>query len=196
MITIEEMKEKVKSSMSEKRYKHTLGVMETAEKLALQYGDDEMVEKAGIAGLLHDIVKEIPAEKRTELCKKYDVCQDEFFRLAPELIHPHLGAEVAQFECGVEDIEILNAIRYHTSGRAGMTTIEKITYIADYIEPNRTDFVGLKEGRELALKDLDLAMEFMLETILDYIGGQGKVPDPVSLKAYEYFKELNKDKKK
>lgn len=194
MMTIDEMKKRVKSAMSERRYIHTLGVMETAEDLGMKFGGEELSKRAKIAGLLHDIVKEIPAIERDELCKKYDVCQDEFFQKATELIHPHLGAEVAKHDCGVEDIDILNAIKYHTSGRAEMTTLEKITYIADYIEPNRTDFVGLTEGRELAYKDLDLAMEFMLGTILDYIGGQGKVPDPVSLKAYEYFKEINKDK--
>lgn len=196
MITIQEMKDRVKSAMSERRYIHTIGVMETAERLGLLYGDAEMAERAKIAGLLHDIVKEIPAEERNALCKKYNVCQDEFFQKAPELIHPHLGAEVAHFECGVEDEEILDAIRYHTSGRANMTTLEKITYIADYIEPNRADFVGIQEGRRLAEIDLDLAMEMMLKNVLDYIGGQGKVPDPVSLKAYEYFKGINKDKNK
>lgn len=194
MITINQMKNKVKSAMSPRRFMHTIGVMETAEKLARIYGDEELAERAKIAGLLHDIVKEIPPERRDKLCKKYNVCQDEFFQSAPELIHPHLGAEVAKYECGVKDEEILNAIRYHTSGRAEMTVLEKITYIADYIEPNRTDFIGLEEGRELAETDLDKAMEFMLGTILEYIGGQGKVPDPVSLKAYSYYTEINKNK--
>lgn len=192
MVSYDKITERVKSGLTPKRFTHTMGVAEEAIKLALHYGDEVLAEKAKIAGMLHDIVKELPKNKRDEYCKEFNICQEEIFKETPELIHPFLGAEVAKSELGIDDDEILNAVRYHTSGHANMTTLEKIVYIADYIEPNRAEFIGLSEGRRLAYIDLDLTMEFMLTTILEYIGKQGKTSHNLSLEALEYFKELNK----
>jgi nicotinate-nucleotide adenylyltransferase len=105
-----------------------------------------------------------------------------------DLIHPFLGAEVARREYLVTDGEILDAIRYHTTGRADMSLLEKIIFIADYIEPNREKFEGLEEARRLAYLDLDMAMRYILEETIAFVKQRGRLLHPLSLEALEYYK--------
>ncbi len=188
MLPIETMQEKLQSALSVKRYIHTMGVAEEAGKLAEIYGTAKDRQKARVAGLLHDCAKDYPEGMRLRFCKEYKVKVDEIMQKQTDLIHPFLGAEVAKREYQVLDEDILNAIRYHTTGRAGMTLLEKIIFIADYIEPNREKFGGLDEARRLAYLDLDQAMEYILENTITYVKARGRLLHPLSLEALEYYK--------
>ena len=189
MLSIQTMQEKLQSAMSVKRYIHTMGVAEEAVKLAEIYGTSKDVQKARVAGLLHDCAKDYPESMRVRFCKEYKVKMDEVMQKQTDLIHPFLGAEVAKREYQVFDEEILNAIRYHTTGRAGMTLLEKIVFIADYIEPNREKFGGLEEARRLAYQDIDAAMKYILENTIDFVKVRGRLLHPLSLEALEYYKK-------
>ena len=188
MLPIEVMQEKLQSALSVKRYIHTMGVSEEAVRLAEIFGTQAEQQKAKVAGLLHDCAKDYPKELRERFCKEYKVKLDDIMKQQTDLIHPFLGAEVAKREYKVKDEEVLNAIRYHTTGRANMSTLEKIVFIADYIEPNREKFDGLEEARRLAYLDLDMAMKFILEETIAYVKERGRLLHPLSLEALEYYK--------
>lgn len=163
---LESMKEKVRQSQNDFRYRHTIGVMETAVELAKRYGAD--VYKAKVAGLLHDCAKEI----------------------YPGLQHAPKGAELAKEEYGITDQEILDAIRWHTTGRPGMTLLDKIIYIADYIEPNRNQAPNLDEIRRLASVSLDECLYIILGASLAYLKTRSDVIDPMTEQTYIYYKQL------
>ena len=188
MLPVETMQEKLQSALSVKRYIHTMGVAEEAVKLAEIYGTPQDQQKARVAGLLHDCAKDYPEAMRLRFCKEYKVKMDEIMEKQTDLIHPFLGAEVARREYQVTDEDILNAIRYHTTGRAGMSLLEKIIFIADYIEPNREKFDGLEEARRLAYLDLDMAMKYILESTIAFVKERGRLLHPLSLEALEYYK--------
>ena len=192
MLGIDEMKVKLQSALSIERYIHTLGVAETAKKLAANYGGEELVKKAELAGLLHDCAKDFPPDMKRRFCKEYHVPMDDIMKKQIDLVHPFLGAEVAKREYGVEDEEILEAIKWHTTGRPNMTTLDKIVFIADYIEPNREPFDGLEKARELAYKDLDETMEYILESTIAFVKKRNRALHPYSLKALDYYKDLKK----
>ncbi len=191
MLSIETMQEKLQSALSVKRYIHTMGVSEEAVKLAEIYGTPVDCEKARVAGLLHDCAKDYPKELRIRFCKEYKVKTDDIMEQQPDLMHPFLGAEVAKREYQIQDEEILNAIRYHTTGRANMTLLEKIVFIADYIEPHREKFEGLEEARRLAYLDLNLAMKFILEQTIAFVKQRGRLLHPLSLEAFDYYQTKN-----
>lgn len=144
----------VREQLTEGRYKHTIGVMETAIELAKKFGAN--VEKAETAAIFHDYAKYWPKEEMKKIIIEQNM-PEELLSYHSELWHAPVGAFLVQKEVGIDDDEVLNAIRYHTSGRAGMTVLEKVIYLADYIEPNRK-FPGVDEVRELALIDLDSAL--------------------------------------
>lgn len=158
----DEIKKKLKDSLPKKRYRHSLGVADEAKRLAKLYGANE--NKAYLAGLLHDCAKGISTDRQLEECDNRGVELDEWTRKCPPVVHGFLGVEIAKTEYGISDNEILNAIKYHTVGGAGMTVLDKIIYIADMTETNR-DFDGVDELRKAVNKDLD-------EAILISIGQQ------------------------
>lgn len=190
MLSIETMQEKLQSAISVKRYIHTLGVADEAVKLAEIYGTAQDQQKARVAGLLHDCAKDYPESMRQRFCKEYKVKTDEIMNKQTDLIHPFLGAEVAKREYQVMDEDVLNAIRFHTTGRPNMSLLEKIIFIADYIEPNREKFGGLDEARRLAYLDLDKAMAYILENTIEYVKARGRLLHPLSQEALEYYKNL------
>ena len=157
---IDKIKEKLKGKLKKNRYIHTLGVAKEARRLALIYGAD--ADKAYLAGLLHDCAKGYSIDEQIKLSKEYGVELDDNLLNSPPVIHGFLGVEIAKREYGISDIEILNAIRYHTVGRAGMTVLEKIVYIADLTEENR-DFDGVEELRQSVDKDLDRTLILCLK---------------------------------
>lgn len=182
-----DLQKKVKHAMDDGRYQHTLGVMYTSAALAMRYGYD--LQKAQLAGLLHDCAKCIPNGKKLKLCEKYHIPITDLERRNPFLLHAILGAYLAEHEYGVEDPEILSAIRYHTTGKPEMSLLDKIVYVADYIEPRRNKAKNLCEVRMLAFQDLDEALYRILADTLDYLGsGSGEI-DEMSRRAYEYYKE-------
>lgn len=187
-MSVETMKEKLQSALSIRRYIHILSVAEEAQKLAEIYGTQEDKAKAEIAGLLHDCAKDYPTDMRMRFCKEYKVEVDEVMEQVPDLVHAFLGAEVAKREYLVNDGDILDAIRYHTTGRPEMSLIEKIIYIADYIEPSREKFEEQTEARRLAYLDLDMAMMYILQETIVYVEERGRLLHPLSLQALEYYR--------
>lgn len=152
---IEKDREEILELVGEARYQHILRVRDTAIDLAKFYKAD--VEKAEIAGYYHDCAKSKDLDKLKLLSKEYGLELTESMQKAPKIIHAFLGALMAEKKYNIKDKEILDAIRYHTTGRKNMTLLDKIIFISDYIEPGRK-FNGIDEVRELAYKDLDLAL--------------------------------------
>ena len=144
----------VKLQLTEHRYQHTLGVMETAISLAEKYGAD--VKKAEIAAIFHDYAKFRPKDEMKEIIMSQGLPQD-LLLYNTELWHAPVGAYLVEKEAGVSDNDVLDAIRYHTSGRPNMTLLEKVIYLADYIEPGR-HFPGVEEVREIANENLEKAL--------------------------------------
>ncbi|HWO97941.1 MAG TPA: bis(5'-nucleosyl)-tetraphosphatase (symmetrical) YqeK [Bacillus sp. (in: firmicutes)] len=167
----------VKEQLTEHRYIHTIGVMETAIELAERYGAD--VEKAELAAIFHDYAKFRPKEEMKQIIIDQNMSQDLLVHNT-ELWHAPVGAYLVEKEAGVRDQEVLNAIRYHTSGRPDMTLLEKIVYVADYIEPGRI-FPGAKEVRELAKQDLDKALLQSLSNTIMFLlkKNQAIYPDTI-----------------
>lgn len=165
MLSEREIKEKLKKELPNKRYIHSLGVSEEAERLAKLYGADS--DKARIAGLLHDCAKGIPTSEQTAECVRRGVEIDEWTRKCPPVVHGFLGAEIAKTEYGITDEAILNAIKYHTVGAANMTLLEKIIYIADMTEVNR-DFPGAHVLREKVKESIDGAIKESIKQQLEF----------------------------
>ena len=143
---------------------------------------------AFLAALLHDYAKYLPEEETRTYCEKYEVVLDEVVAARMELAHSFLGAEIARREFGITDENVLNAIRYHTTGRANMSFLEKIIYLADCIEPNRDYYPGLKEIRQLAYQNIDDAMEIALKRTIAYNESRGRVVHPLSREALAAIK--------
>ncbi len=183
------MQKKLVKYLDEQRFHHTLGVMYTSACLAMVHGYD--VQDAQCAGLLHDSAKCIPNKKKLKLCSQHHLLVSDFEKEHPFLLHAKLGAYIAEEKYDVKNPEILSAIRFHTTGKAEMTTLEKIVYIADYIEPMRDKAPNLPEIRELAFKDLDECMYKILKDTLDYLEENPKEIDETTRIAYDYYKELH-----
>ncbi len=189
---INDINKRLHSVLTPKRFRHTQGVAEEAVRLAERYGAD--MEKAYYAGLLHDCAKCYTDEEKLSMCEEYNVPLDDVLMKQPDLAHSFLGAALARAEYGVDDEDIINAICYHTTGRANMSLLEKIIYIADYIEPNREFFPGLEEIRQLAYTDIDRAVEYSLRNTIDYNTNKKRIIHPLSITALEYYREENNEK--
>lgn len=150
----------IKERLSEKRFVHSKNVCDTAMLLAKKYGANE--ESAAIAGILHDITKELDFNKQIELCEKYCIPLDDMEKNEVKLLHSITGAYFVKNELGIDDKDIFKAIRYHTTGRPNMSLLEKIIFLADYIEPAR-DFLGVDELREKTFNNIDDALLFAFE---------------------------------
>lgn len=183
-----QMKEKLKEKLSVKRFEHSIGVEYTAGTMAFMYGVD--YEKAMIAGLLHDCAKYVPNDKKIAKCEKRKIPISECEYENPELLHAKLSAVYAEEKYGVSDKEILSAITYHTTGKPAMTTLEKIIYIADYIEPNRNILPEMDIIRKEAYTDLDLCLLHILHNSVHYLGKKGASVDPITQQTYEYYSKL------
>lgn len=183
------IRKKLKDELSKSRYEHTLGVEFTSAAMAMKFGAD--IEKAQLAGLLHDCAKCIDDEEKLDECKKYGVDISDVERRNPFLIHSKLGAVYAKEKYGVDDEEILSAITYHTTGRPDMSLIEKIVFIADYIEPGRNKAKNLVEIRRISFENIDETMYMILRDSLEYLEtGEGEI-DPATNEAYLYYKKLH-----
>ena len=186
------IQKKLCKKLDDRRYQHTLGVMYTCAALAMAHGQD--MQKAQLAGLLHDCAKCIPNQKKLKLCKKHKIPVTALEKKSPYLLHAKLGAYFARKKYGVEDKEILSAIRCHTTGKREMSALEQIIYIADYIEPMRNIALHLDEIRCLAFQDLDQCTYRILADTLEYLEQSPKEIDPATRQAYEYYKERNEHK--
>ena len=179
--SIDEIKTELRKILSKHRYVHSLGVAGEAEKLARRYGAD--TAKAYLAGLVHDCAKEYdPTEMEKILKTEYGVSVDSMSKIMPKILHGPLGACDAQRKFGIYDPDILDAVKYHTTGKGGMRILTKIIYIADYIEPNR-DFDGVDKLRAMAYDNIDEAIIYGIdETIKDLIR-RGLVIHPDTMSA-------------
>lgn len=182
---ISKIAKKIEKVQSEKRYEHTLGVSYTAGCLAMRYKED--VEKARLAGLLHDCAKHLDEERLLELCDKYKIEVSSVERDNPFLLHGKVGALIAKKKFDIEDDTILDAIAYHVTGKPQMSLLGKIIFVADYIEPNRDFADNLPMLRELAFDDLDLCLIKILECTLNHLNNKKSVIDPTTQKTYDYY---------
>lgn len=166
------------------RYQHSLGVMETAGELAKRYGVD--VHKARLAGLLHDVTKSMNADVQRKMLDALGLTSDEGLMLSPGVWHAFTGAYYLEHELGITDPEILSMVRWHTSGRAGMTTAEKIVYVADFTEPNR-QYGNVDEIRKLSAEDLD---KTCLEGVAWCMAENSQKHKYMYLKTVEFYNDL------
>ena len=185
------IQEKLKVSLDEARYQHTLGVMYTAGCMAMAHKYD--IQKAMLAGLMHDCAKCMTHEERLALCETYEVAVTESELENKALLHAKAGAILAKIEYDITDTEILHAIAVHTTGEPDMSVLDKIIYIADYIEPGRDKAPNLELVRTLAYKDLDACMAQILYDTLNYLSLKGGHMDPMTKEAYEFYKEYRKE---
>lgn len=167
----------------EARVRHVIGCSQTARELALIHGVDP--DDAERAGILHDVTKALDGEDQLRLCGKYGIILSDFDRKHTKLLHAVTGAAVAEHVFG-ENEAVCQAIRWHTSGKADMTVLEKIIYVADYMEPNR-DFPGVEKLRMLAKTDLDAALLLGLEMAVAHVRRQGAIVGQHSLDAMAFL---------
>ena len=184
-LSVDQLEEVVKQLLDPKRIDHVLGCRDTAIDLAKRWDVDET--DAARAALLHDVTKALDGKLQLTLCRGYGIVLDAFFTKNPKTLHAYTGSLVAERIFG-DNEAVVSAIRWHTTGKADMTTLQKIIYLADYIEPNR-DFPGVEPLRQLAFEDLDKAMKLGLETTLSHLKNQGSEVSPESLEALAYFNQ-------
>ena len=183
-LPITQLEEVVVSLLKPSRVAHVLGCRDTAVKLARLWGADET--DAARAALLHDVTKALDGPLQLTLCREYGVALDEFAIQNPKTLHTLTGSLVAERIFG-ENPRVVSAICSHTTGKAKMNTLEKIIYVADYMEPNRA-FPGVEKLREAAFADLDSAMVLGLTMTIDLLKSEGKTISPASLEALEDLK--------
>lgn len=141
--------------MGKKRYTHSINVAKAAQQLAIRYGGN--IEKAMIAGILHDITKEMPFDQQLQIIESNGIILNNVQSFSPKTWHAISGSVVIEKEIGIADEDILNAVKYHTSGRANMSLLEKIIFVADFIGEER-DYKGVDVMRSKAKKSLEEAM--------------------------------------
>lgn len=171
--------------MDDSRYEHTMGVMYTCAALAMRYEYD--LEKAMLAGLMHDCAKCMPNAKKLKTAEKNNLEISDLERKNPFMLHAKLGALLAKKKYDIDDEEVLDAIRWHTTGRPQMTLLDKIVYVADYIEPKRDKAPNLPLIRRMAFVDLDQALIKILEDTLGYLGDSADSVDSMTRQTYEYY---------
>ena len=180
------IKGKLAASLDKMRYEHTIGVMYTAGSLAMAHGYD--VRKAMLAGLLHDCAKCISMEEMLELGDSHQFSLTPMERENRNLLHAKAGAVLAEWEYHITDPEILAAIACHCTGKPDMSLLDKILYVADFMEPGRNEAPNLEQIRKLAYVDLDACMARITYDILNYLREKGYMIDPTTEATYQFYK--------
>lgn len=178
------MKEKLKAMLTAERYEHSLGVAGSAKQLAERYGENEA--EAVVAGLLHDCAKDIDSREILSQCRKFGIEADEISLTTPRLLHGLLGSEYARNIYGIDNERILNAIRTHTTGSENMDLLQKIIFIADFIEPGRK-FGNVGDLRRLAFENLDKAVLMGLDLTIESVIRKGRLLHFDTVKARNYI---------
>lgn len=186
-MTYAEYEEEVKKRLTERRFYHSRCVAEEVARLARQYGADP--EKAGTAGILHDIMKDTPKEEQLKILENFGIILTKSQRLNPKLWHSLSGAAYCEHVLGVSDREILNAIACHTVGKADMTLLDKVLFVADYISADR-DYPGVEIMREAAKRSLEETMVKGIAWTLCDLSGQGSPIAADSVYAYNEALQL------
>ncbi|MGN0733450.1 MAG: bis(5'-nucleosyl)-tetraphosphatase (symmetrical) YqeK [Emergencia sp.] len=177
-----EISDYIEKNLSEKRRIHTEGVRKTAVRLAEKYGED--VDKAEVAALCHDMYRGIKVDLLNNYVNRLGL--DKKYMDNPNLAHGKIAAVMIKKVYGIDDQDIINAVSFHTTGRAGMSELEKIIYLADAIEPGR-DYPGVNQLREAVDRGLDEALIMSLERTIEYVRQQGHFLDEDTLKARDYY---------
>ena len=180
-LSMSQLEEAVVSLLKPNRVAHVLGCRDTAVELAKRWGADET--DAARAGILHDITKALDGPLQLTLCNEYGIILDEFSTHNPKTLHALTGSLVAERIFG-ENQAVVDAIRWHTTGKPNMNLLQKIIYVADYMEPNR-DFPGVEQLRQLAFSDIDGALKLGLEMTLSMLREQGRQISPESQSALQ-----------
>ena len=184
-LPMERLEKVVTSLLKPSRVNHVLGCRDTAAELARRWGANE--QDAARAGMLHDITKALDGPLQLTLCREYDIVLGDFSRKNPKTLHALTGSLVAERIFG-ENKAVVAAIASHTTGKANMNALEKIIYVADYMEPNR-DFPGVEKLRQLAFDDLNKALKLGLEMTLELLQAQGKEISPESAQALAWLEQ-------
>ena len=187
------IRERLKNSLSEARYAHSLGVSAAAACMAMRY-DISLVEKAYLAGLVHDAAKCLTDAEKLAMAERKGLSVNEYEKSSPGLLHAEENSLAELRQLGVTDPEILSAIRLHTLGKPGMTTLEAILYVADYAEPDRPDVPYFRAIREAAFRDLDEACWLTAKTAVDYTRSKGQDVDPRSLETLAFYRKRMEEK--
>ncbi|MEN6316022.1 MAG: bis(5'-nucleosyl)-tetraphosphatase (symmetrical) YqeK [Clostridiaceae bacterium] len=174
-MSIDEIKEKLQQMLSPKRFAHSVHVMEASRMLAEKYGED--LEKATLAGLIHDCARDLGKAETIVLCSKYGIVVDDIMRCQPELLHGKVGAYLARDVFGVECPRVLAAVSEHTMGKEGMDKLCSIIFIADYIEAGRV-YPGVEIIRKAAEESLEKAIVAGLDNTIGYILAKGNLLHP------------------
>ena len=190
-MTVKDYEEIISKRMKSARFKHSKNVAKEAVRLAKKYGAD--VQKAEIAGILHDATKETPDDEQLALMEKAGFSVLEIKNSSRKLWHAISGSAFVQVELGINDEDIINAVRYHTTGRANMTVLEKVIFVADFISADR-DYDGVERMRKIADKDLDEAvLEGMAFTVTD-LAQRKIIIAPETFEGYNYMAALKSKK--
>lgn len=184
MWTLNEINEFLKGNLKEDRYQHTLGVVEAAEKLAIINNVD--VDKAKLAALVHDCAKHMPKNDMYDFLYERNIQLDKIEKSSPQILHGKIGAIIAREKMGIMDEEILSAVEYHTTGKENMTTLEKVIYIADYIEKNRT-YEGVEQLREETFNNLDKGVIMGLSQTIKFVLDKNGLIHEKTIKARNYL---------
>lgn len=188
---MKKIKKYLKKNLTSERYQHTKGVASMAISLAMRYNpdptNDDFIKKAEIAAMLHDCAKCMEHEKKIKICKDKRIECSDFELEHPYLLHGKVGACIAQDEFDIKDQDILNAITWHTTGRPDMSLLEKIIYIADYIEPGRKPIPNINQIRQMAFVDIDEAMKTILYSTLKYLESSGSSIDEMTQRTYDSY---------
>lgn len=188
-MTNAEIIEDLKNILDEYRFEHTMGVANTAKKMAEELGENP--NKAYLAGLLHDCAKCLTHEERVNFCNKHNIFITESEYKNPSLLHAKVGAFLVKSKYFIVDEDIINSVMFHTTGRENMSLLEKIIFTADYIEPGRTKQPNLSMLREIAYTDIDYTVYLILKDTLDYLDKTGAgVIDNNTMKALNYYREV------
>ena len=175
------------------RYRHCVGVMKTARELAIINGANQ--RKAEIAGILHDITKHFTEKQQLQLVQKYDINVDEMQLRYPKILHGLTASYVVKYELGIDDREILSAIKYHSTAKPRMTPLEMIVWAADFVDPTR-DYEDIDYYRDLVYNDLKTANFKLLAYTLQDLASRGKYIHKDTFNAYNYYAIINEENKK
>ena len=180
-------RENLNRKLKPSRYEHSLSVSYTCIALAMRYGGS--IDQAELAGLLHDCAKQYDDLTIIKKCEKHQIEVTEAEHLAPEVLHAKYGAWMLENRFDIHDEAIKSAIACHTTGKPGMELLDKILYVADFIEPRRDKAPHLDQIRKLAFLDLDEALYRILEGTIAYLKEEGRFTNPLTLVTYDYYKD-------
>jgi len=195
--TFRKLRKHLKKILTKSRYEHTLGVEYISAALAMRYGAG--LYEAELAGLMHDCAKgkHLYASEMLKLCRQYQLEISETEQKNPYLLHGKLGAYFCEHKYKIKNPEILSAVTWHTTGRPDMSLLEKIVFVADYIEPGRDKAPNLDYLRRLAFEDIDEAVYEITRNTLDYLNEKGSEPiDHITAETYEFYKKIHDSKRK